>query len=38
LLKLIERLFACETPGFSPNGKQTISIVSMEDLASRFGK
>ena len=38
LLKLIERLFACETPGFSPNGKQTISIISLDDLAARFGK
>jgi len=38
LLKLIERLFACETPGFSPSGKQTISILSIDDLASRFGK
>ncbi len=38
LLKLIERLFACETPGFSPSGKQTISILSIDDLAARFGK
>lgn len=38
LLKLIERLFACETPGFSPSGKQTISMLPLNELLERFGR
>ncbi len=34
--ELIDKLFACENPNFSPNGKPIISIIAMEELEKRF--
>jgi DNA mismatch repair protein MutL len=33
---LVDNLFACESPGYSPNGKPVISIISLEELEKRF--
>lgn len=30
--ELIDSLFACQVPGFSPTGKKTLSILPVEDL------
>ena len=38
LLKVVEKLFACETPGFTPGGRQIISMITLEELAGRFGR
>jgi DNA mismatch repair protein MutL len=36
LSALVDRLFACETPGFTPSGRQIISMIALEELAQRF--
>lgn len=33
---LINRLFACEQPNFTPEGKVTMSILSMEEITAKF--
>lgn len=33
---VIDRLFACEQPNYSPSGKPTIQIISVEELDQRF--
>lgn len=33
---LVDNLFACESPGYSPSGKLVISIIGMEELDRRF--
>jgi len=35
---IIEQLFACETPGYSPSGKPVVSIVGLDELGTRFGR
>ncbi len=34
--EIIDRLFACEYPNYSPTGKAVISILSIEDVDKRF--
>ena len=38
MLVLIDQLFACETPNFSPKGKPVISIIGLGELNERFEK
>ncbi len=33
---LVDNLFACESPGYSPNGKLIISIIGIDELEKRF--
>jgi DNA mismatch repair protein MutL len=33
---LVDNLFACESPGYSPSGKLVISIIGIEELDRRF--
>ncbi len=33
---LVDKLFACQSPNISPEGKPTISIIKIEDLEKRF--
>ena len=33
---LIENLFACKTPGFSPDGKPTMMVISFDELNTKF--
>jgi DNA mismatch repair protein MutL len=33
---LIDNLFACETPNYSPEGKPVLSIISLDDLEKTF--
>ncbi len=33
---LIDQLFACETPAFTPNGKSIITIIPLDELDARF--
>ncbi|MCK5822964.1 MAG: DNA mismatch repair endonuclease MutL [Bacteroidales bacterium] len=33
---LIDRLFACKTPNYSPSGKSVFNIISIEELDKRF--
>lgn len=33
---LIDHLFACESPGISPTGKPTITIIRMEEIDNKF--
>lgn len=35
---LIDNLFACATPNFSPDGKKVITIVAITDIEKRFNK
>ncbi len=35
---LIDNLFACETPNYSPGGKPALSIVTLEDIEKSFSK
>lgn len=37
LLALIEQLFLCETPMYSPAGRPIASLMTLEDLAAKFG-
>lgn len=34
--ELVDHLFACETPNFSPSGKSIISILSLDEIEKRF--
>lgn len=34
--ELVDQLFACETPNFSPSGKSIISILSIDEVEKRF--
>jgi DNA mismatch repair protein MutL len=34
--ELIDHLFACETPNFSPSGKSIINILNLDDIEKRF--
>ncbi len=34
--EIVDRLFACKTPNFTPNGKPVISILEMGELENRF--
>jgi len=36
--KIIDELFACKMPNFSPNGKKIIKIISLEELDKYFEK
>jgi DNA mismatch repair protein MutL len=36
MLVLIDQLFACETPAYTPGGKSIISIIPLGDLDARF--
>ncbi len=38
MLTLINQLFSCETPNFSPKGKPVISILALGELNDRFEK
>jgi DNA mismatch repair protein MutL len=33
---LVDNLFACENPGYSPSGKPVVAILGMEELEKRF--
>jgi DNA mismatch repair protein MutL len=33
---LVDNLFACESPGYSPSGKPVISIIAIEELERKF--
>jgi len=33
---LIDNLFACETPNYSPDGKKVLTIVPIEDIGKMF--
>jgi len=33
---LVDNLFACESPGYSPSGKPIISIIGIEELERKF--
>ncbi len=35
---LIDNLFACSTPNFSPDGKKVLTIIPMEDIEKSFSK
>ncbi len=35
---LIDNLFACATPNFSPSGKKVLNIIPTEDIEKSFGK
>ena len=37
LKQIIDQLFACSNPNYSPSGKAIISILSLEELGMRFG-
>lgn len=37
LKQIIDQLFACSNPNYSPSGKAIISILSLEELMMRFG-
>jgi len=34
--ELVDHLFACETPNYSPSGKNIISILSLDEIEKRF--
>ena len=33
---LIDNLFCCQVPGFSPSGKNIIQIMNMDEIEKRF--
>ena len=33
---LVDHLFACKTPNFSPSGKNIISILNLDDIDKKF--
>ena len=35
---LIDRLFSCETPNVSPDGRPTMTNVSLDELQNYFGR
>jgi len=35
---LIDELFACDMPYYSPNGYPTITTMSIDDLNKKFGR
>jgi DNA mismatch repair protein MutL len=37
MLVIIDQLFACETPSFTPSGKSIISLIPLEEIDARFG-
>lgn len=37
MLAIIDQLFACETPSFTPSGKSIISLIPLEEIDTRFG-
>jgi DNA mismatch repair protein MutL len=37
MLVIIDQLFACETPAFTPSGKSIISLIPLEEIDTRFG-
>jgi DNA mismatch repair protein MutL len=34
--ELVDALFACESPGYSPSGKQVVVILTLEEIEKRF--
>lgn len=38
MLGIVDQLFACDTPGYSPFGRPIVSIIGLEELAAKFGK
>nr|HPH82999.1 hypothetical protein [Flavobacteriales bacterium] len=38
MLVLIDQLFACESPAYTPSGRSIISIIPLEELDARFGR
>jgi DNA mismatch repair protein MutL len=36
--EIVDRLFACENPNYSPGGHPVISILSLEEIDRKFGK
>lgn len=38
MLLLIDQLFACETPTFTPSGRSIISILPLDEIDARFGR
>jgi len=32
----VDALFACESPGYSPSGKQVVVILGIEEIERRF--
>lgn len=34
--ELVDQLFACESPGYSPSGKLIISILAIEEMERKF--
>lgn len=36
MISLIDRLFACENPNYSPNGSPVITVISMDELSQRL--
>ena len=36
--EIVDRLFACENPNYSPGGNPVISILSLEEIDKKFGK
>jgi len=34
--ELVDHLFACEMPNFSPSGKNIISILNLDEIEKRF--
>jgi DNA mismatch repair protein MutL len=37
MLVIIDQLFACETPAYTPSGKSIISLIPLEEIDARFG-
>jgi DNA mismatch repair protein MutL len=35
---LIDNLFACATPNYSPEGKKVLTIIPLEDIEKSFNK
>jgi DNA mismatch repair protein MutL len=36
--EIVDRLFACENPNYSPGGNPVISILSLEEIEKKFGR
>jgi DNA mismatch repair protein MutL len=35
---LVDQLFACSSPNFSPDGKPVLTIIPMEEIEKHFGR
>jgi DNA mismatch repair protein MutL len=35
---MVDQLFACRSPNFTPSGKPTLSIIAMEEIDKHFGR